>query len=243
VLGRLFGRKKPDPQPGGAGSATRTIDPALHARAKATADLIGPGIMGIASGERGVHVESMFVALGAVAGYGCQIAARLAPPQVIIADPGRTPWAEARGADGKTYYFGDAPNHYLLEAPDSFWNVAAGIIGQIGTQPVPDHREIAAHVAATVGGPEFGAIRFPPGTSAAHAPWDYLTALWPEVRVRLDQGGLAPTEWPVGFGITAQIALLAAEEIIEPAAGLAITMEAAVAMAKVDPSSLGLRAD
>ena len=125
MLGRLFGRRRPDPQPATGRVETGTIDPELQSRAKATADLIGPGIMGIASGERGVHVESMFVALGAVAGYGCQIAARLAPPEAVMNDPGRTPWAEAKGADGKTYIFGDATNHYLLEGGESFWAIAA----------------------------------------------------------------------------------------------------------------------
>ena len=131
----------------------------------------------------------------------------------------------------------------MLEAPDSFWALAAGVIGQISVRPVPDHLEIAAHVAATIGAPEFGLIRFPAGTSAAHAPRDYLTALWPDVRARLDEGGLAPEEWPIGFGITAQIALFAAKDVIEPSVGLAMTMEAAIAMAKVDPAPLGLRAD
>ena len=243
MLGRLFGRREPGSQPASGGFETRTIDPALHARAKATADLIGPGIMGIASGERGVHVESMFVALGAVAGYGCQIAARLAPPEAVVRDASRTPWAEAKGADGQTYFLGDAPNHYLLEGPESFWAVAAGTIGQLGSAPPPDHLEIAAYVAGTIGGPDFGVIRFPAGTSAAHPSWHYLKALWPEVRNWLDQGGLVPTEWPVGFGITAQIALLAAKDVIEPATGLGLTMEAATAMAKVDPACLSLRAD
>ncbi len=54
---------------------------------------------------------------------------------------------------------------------------------------------------------------------------------------------LAPAQWPLGFGITAQIALLAAKDVIEPSVGLAMTMEGAVAMAKVDPAPLGLRAD
>jgi hypothetical protein len=242
MLGKLFRRRKPEPANESASEAL-AIDPELYARARAAADLIGPGVMAIATGERGVHVESMLVALGAVAGYGCQVAARLAPPEAVLADPGKTPWAQVTGADGRTYFFGDAVNHYLLEAPASFWGVAAGIIGQRSARPVPDPFEIVRHVAETVGGAGFGAIRFPPGTSAAHSPWEYLGALWPDVRDRLDESGLAPGDWPLGFGIAAQIALFAAQEVIEPTVALAMLMETAVAMAKVDPAALGLRAD
>lgn len=219
------------------------VTPELYARSKATADLIGPDVMAVASGERGVHVESMMVALGAVAGFGCQIAARLAPPAAIFADPARTPWAEVAGADGQTYYFGDAANYYLLEAPTSFWSVAAGVIGQISTQPVPNLAEIVRHVSMTVGGPDFGVIRFPPNTNASASPRDYLVALWPRVRARLDEGGLAPDEWSIGLGVCAQIALFAAKDVIEPAVGLAIMVESAVAMAKIDPASSGLSAN
>jgi hypothetical protein len=223
--------------------ATTAAGGDLYVRAKAAADLIGPGAMSVATSERGVHVESMLVALGAVAGVGCQVAARLSPPPEAVGSDDTVRWVEARGADGRSYFLGDAGNHYLLEAPMSLWNVAAGVLQRLDAGPPPDIIEIVRHVAGTIGTDHFGAIRFPPGTSAAHAPTDYLSRLWPEVRERLGRSDLAVSEWCVGFGIAAQIMLMAAQEAINPVAGLSILMETAVAMAKIDPAGYGLRSD
>lgn len=219
--------------------ATLPIGADLFARAKAAADRIGPAAMSVATTERGVHVESTLVALGAVAGYACQVAARIAPPPFDPAD-GRRPIMEARGADGRIFYFGDAINHYLLEAPTSFWSLAAGGVPQSGGRPLPDIIAIVRHVAESVGGEGFGEIRFPPGTSAAFPPSHYLRLLWPGARERLTESGLAPEEWPIALGIAAQIMLLAVKPAMEPAAALAILAETAVVTSKIDPAPLGL---
>lgn len=218
---------------------TLPIGADLFARAKAAADMIGPAAMSVATTERGIHVESTLVALGAVAGYACQAAARIAPPPFDPADE-RTPIVEARGADGRLFYFGDAINHYLLEAPASFWSVAAGNAAQLNGRPLPDIVEIVRHVAASVGGEGFGEIRFPPGTSAAFSPSRYLCLLWPGARERLAENGLAPEEWPIALGLAAQIMLLMMKPAIEPVVALAILAETAVVTSKIDPAPLGL---
>jgi hypothetical protein len=238
VFRKLFGR-------GGAKdeSTTTAVGGDLYVRAKAAADLIGPGAMSVAMSERGLHVESMLVALGAVAGFGCQIAARLSPPPEAVGSDQTVRWVEAQGADGRSYFLGDAGNHYLLEAPMSLWNVAAGVLPGLGAGAPPDIIEIVRHVAGTIGTEDFGSIRFPPGTGASHAPTEYLVRLWPDTRERLGRSDLAVSEWCVGFGIAVQIMLMAAREATDPVAALGILMETAVAMAKIDPAGYGLRSD
>jgi hypothetical protein len=187
VFEKLFRRRQADADQG----SIQAIGGDLYSRAKAAADLIGPGPMSVAMSDRGVHLESMLVAHGALAGFACQVAARISPPPEAIRDDSTVRWAEVRGADGQAYFMGDAINHYLLESPTSFWSVAAGIVPQLSAQPLPDPIEIVRHVVTTIGTDGFGSIRFPAGTSAADSPSNYLRRLWPIARQKLDQSGAA----------------------------------------------------
>jgi hypothetical protein len=239
MFDKLF-RRRPAPADE---DSTMTLPADLAARAKAAADLIGPGAMSVAMSERGVHVESLLVALGAVAGYACQVAAWISPPPAAIRDESTVRGVEVRGADGRSYFLADAINHYLLESPMSVWNVAAGVIPQLSARALPDVAEIVQHVASSIGTESFGAIRFPPGTSAGHPPSEYLSRLWPTTREKLDQSGLSPAEWSIAFGIAGQIMLFAARDTVEPTIALAILIETAVAMAKIDPAPLSITRD
>jgi hypothetical protein len=249
VFGRLFGRGKPRPDAATASPELQALrdviareqasDPLIAA--KVGAQKLNGWVMGAVTTERGVHVESLFVALGALAGFACQMAARhlvRTAPQ-----PGwQAPWAEATGADGRTYHFGDAINHILLEAPMSLWAVAAGTMQRISDQPVPDATAIVSHVAATVGSGDFGAIRYPEGTSAGDTPLNYLRAFWPAASEIMTALGVPLESWPVLFGIAAQENLAMARQVIEPAVALTLFMECAVAMSKVDPADAGIGA-
>lgn len=243
---KLFGKDKaPDPEP--ESPELRALKDVI-ARERPNDPLIGPKVgadkiqnwvMGAVETERGVHVESLFVALGALAGFACQMSARR-----LLQDGGHpdfgTPWAEVGGADGRTYHFGDAINYELLEAPMSLFAVSAGIIAKISEQPVPDMVPIVRHVAETVGGGAFGTIRFPEGTAAGDTPINYLIHFWhvvPEIAYPL---GIDEREWPTLFGIAAQNCLSMAREVIAPTVALTLFMESAIAMAKVDPRDMGL---
>lgn len=243
---KLFGKDKaPAPEPESPElralkeviARERPGDPLIGA--KVGADKVQNWVMGAVETERGVHVESLFVALGALAGFACQTSARHRLQDGAHPDWG-TPWAEVGGADGRTYHFGDAINHDLLEGPMSLFAVAAGIIPHISDRPVPDMVPIVRHVAETVGGGQFGVIRFPEGTAAGDTPLNYLIHFWhvvPEIAYPL---GIDEREWPSLFGIAAQNSLSMAREVIAPTVGLTLFMESAIAMAKVDPRDIGL---
>jgi hypothetical protein len=249
MFGRLFGRKQ------AAAAPAPVEDPALagllayiqenkadpEIAAKVAGHQIDAWLMQCVETEQGVHIESLLVALGALGGLACQYSARFALKAGALPALD-TPWAEAKGADGHTYHLGDAINHCLLEGPYNLWALTAGFVQHKTGRPVPDVGEIAAHVAATIGGPDFGLIRYPEGTSAAERPIDYVQRLWPTARQRLELLGVHPGQWPLAFGFAGQEALSDALSIIDPEAALMMFIESAVAMAKIDPGEYGLDA-
>ncbi len=251
MFGKLFGRNRAEtasqaePELSadlrikrGAIEQGRAGDPLIVAKVGA-AD-INAWLMQAVTTERGVHVESLLVALGSLGGFSCQLAARHA--LCTMPHHWDHPWAVADGADGRRYFLGDAINHYALEGQYSLWSLAAGIFPQISDRPVPDLGAIVSHVVGTIGGGGFGEIRFPPGTSAGDDPINYVRHFWPPTRAHLDQLGLVPDDWPPAFGIAAQEVLTLAKDVVDPAAALTMIVESAVAMAKLDPAELGIDA-
>lgn len=250
MFGKLFGRGNATPPPAPEGpelSADERIrrmaiedgrgqDPLIAARIGA--DDVRAWLMQATETERGVHVESLFVSLGALGGFACQLAARHS--LTTVPHQWDHPWAIANGADGRTYYFGDAINHYLIEGHYSLWSLAAGILPQLGADPVPDVGPLVTHVAATVGGGEFGEIRYPEGTSAGDTPVNYVRHFWPPVADRLVRIGTVPDDWPPLFGLLAQELLTLAKDVIAPSVALTLIMESAIAMAKLDPAEVGI---
>ena len=100
---------------------------------------------------RGVHVESLLVTLGSLAGFCCvdstlkQIALMgKTSREVGIIDVGMS--------NGQRYYLGDPINNLLAESDHSLWALVAGAANQLGTQDYPDFADIAKHVAGTLGG-------------------------------------------------------------------------------------------
>ncbi len=248
---KLFGRKDEN-VPAPPASPPQDLRAALMAEAiaqvKADDPLVGPKIgarelnnwlLECAKSERGVHVETMLTMLGSLAGFSCQIAARHA----LLRGPGNwgTPWAMATGADGATYYFGDGINHFLLEDQYSFWSLAAGTVAGLGEE-VPDVIPVVQHVTATIGTEDFGRIRYPQDTSADDLPVTYVRNLFPDVQANFERLGLDPGEWPIAFGLAAQEFLHMAKDVVAPPSARMILRVGAIAMAKVDPASLGIQA-
>ena len=184
-----------------------------------------------------VHVETMLSALGALAGFGCQIAVREAIKAGRLNPEGAL--VEVTTNDGATYYFGDQLNQPLLEAPISVWKLIAGGAQHAGAQELHDIIEIVTHVSATVGSPEFGVLRVDASHQPHEAPIDALKKHWAssyELARSLDADPIM-TGWY--FAGAAQTVIIDAKEVIDPALAYRIVMEAAVAMSKVDPRAIG----
>lgn len=229
-----------------------TIDPAKASLLKALAEqrsadpLVGAKIAGkeiltrLLNGmksERGVHVESLLTALGAIAGFACQMGVRAESETKGVAPP----FTVVTTSDGRNLYYGDALNAPLAEGRYSIWSLCAGAAQHLGAQ-LPDVREIFQHATASAGTPAFGTPRFPGEGRAGDLPINYVRAIWPSVRTILAELCFGPSEWPIAAGLAAQEAILMAKATIDPGAAVKIVMESAIPMSKIDPREVGAAA-
>ncbi len=208
--------------------------------------LIGPKLGGRAlaesliarlRGPRGVHIETLLCAVGSLAGYSVQASVR----ELLVKRGGEaeeTVFVIANGSDGKKYFFGDALNKPLAEDQFSVWSLAAGVATHLGCQQQVDVEEIFKHVAATVGGPEFGIPRIPEGHRPADPPSNWVKHAWPKALATVQDYCESPLEWPVACGIAIQEVMSQAKGVIDPCLALTIIMECAIPMSKVDATTL-----
>jgi hypothetical protein len=208
--------------------------------------LIGPKLGGRAlaqsliSGlkdQRGVHIETLLCAVGSLAGYSVQASVR----ELLVkqgGEPEEKVFVIANGSDGKKYFFGDALNKPLAEDQYSVWNLAAGVATHLGCQQPVKVEEIFKHVAATVGGPEFGIPRIPEGRRPGDPPSSWVKHAWPKALATVQDYCESPSEWPASFGIAIQEVMTQAKGVIDPCLALSIVMECAIPMSKVDATTL-----
>lgn len=214
--------------------ARRAQDPLIGAKVGAKEAL--HRIIHAMQGERGVHIDSLLCALGALAGYACQASARARAQAEGNTDADI--FTLVRGVDGKQYFYGDAINWPLVEAPLSVWSLAAGVVQQLGGSTFADPLEIFRYVAGSVGGEGFGIPRWPAGHGSAQPPRDYVAIFWPMLLPVLEMLCTQPSEWPVLYGLAIQEAIVLGKDALAPELALNIVMESAVPMSKIDLTSI-----
>jgi len=207
-----------------------TPDSAFLDGAAEAAGIILDRMLGAMTSDRGVHVESLFTALGAHAGHACQLAAL---DGLATGHPDYTglSYIEVKGANGDEYLFGDAINRPLAEHRFSFWELVGTKVRELSGE-VPDANEYFAHSAATVGGDQFGLPRYAEGTAADDTPRGYLPSfdvLLPSIRVSAPD----PQQWPVAYGIAVRSALDLTRGQFDYAVLTRIVMDSAIAMSKL----------
>ena len=186
---------------------------------------------------KGVHIETLLGIVGSLAGYSCQASLRaeciqsqgLAENQVFVI---------MTGADGRKYYFGDRLNKPLAECQYSVWGLSAGAAQDLGAKDLIAIDEVFAHVAGTVGSDLFGIPRIPENHKPSDLPANYVKFIWSKFLPIVKQYCASPAEWPILFGLAAQEALGMGKNVIDPALALAIVMECAIPMSKVDIDAL-----
>jgi hypothetical protein len=247
---KLFDRFKSEPPPA---SALRAADPARWedelvqriAEMSGKDPLIGAKVGGkevlermleAMQTERGVHVESTLGALGALAGYACQASVRARARAEGLDETAL--FTQAQCADGKVYFFGDELNRPLAEDQYSVWSIAAGGAQAAGCKDIAAPDDVFAHVAATVGSPEFGLPRLTPEHPMHDTPINYVEALWPEVFRLASKFCPDPEHWPVLLGLAIQDLMLQAQGVLNPCLALHIVTECAIPMSKIDRGPL-----
>jgi len=217
--------------------------------------------------ERGVHIETLLMVIGAVVGCAAQNAA-----WIEVKDRGSTvpdiPFADAQNGKaipqaaflsfsmptGEKYYFGDLLNSHLSPQPGfdrlTLWALAAGAAVQAGLSQsdVPSNEPMFSHVTRSVGTPDFGM----PDVPAKHRPHmalrDAVKNAWPFARrvlllplppqIPADEPPLSEQHWPIIASLVAAGYIKAAKNVLDLKLGLTLVMEAAIAASKVDQRSL-----
>ncbi len=182
--------------------------------------------------SKGVHVESLLSALGALAGYSCQANLRAQALAKGMAETAAFQIIKTK--DGKNYFFGDPLNNALAGSQHSVWGLAAGAAQDGGAKELPDLQEIFEHTASVIGSDQFGIPRIPDNHRASATPINYLRDIWPTLFPTVKLFCPNPVDWPILFSLAIQEAIDAGKGTIDPAFALKIVMESAIPMSKVD---------
>jgi hypothetical protein len=202
----------------------------------------------------GVHVETLLVGIGAIAGFAGQNAALIRgvgatqeagavpPTSIVLATTKEGPWI----------LLGDWINGYIVPQEGSqfpLYNFAAGAAISAGVKPesLPDFHEMFRHVVSTAGTNAFGKVRAPAGHDPSLQPIDFLKAggwrLTKDVMALKPPAGiteppLEESHWPIIASIVAGGVINQAQSVLAPDIAYAMVMEAAIIAAKVFPDTI-----
>lgn len=182
--------------------------------------------------SRGVHIESLLTALGALAGYSCQASLRA---RAVAQDmPETAPFQVIETRDGKRYFFGDALNHALGGSQLSVLAFAGGAAQHMGAKDFPDFEDAFQHTSSVLGSAQFGIPRLPDEHKPGDTPLNYLKAFWPVIHPTAKLFCQTPEEWPILYGMAIYDAICAGKDAIEPGMAFRIVLESVIPMSKVD---------
>jgi hypothetical protein len=240
MFGKLFGSKKEEKKEQLQDPRTTALINAIHERSKedplAGAKLgskeVFQRLLDGMKDSKGVHIESLLTALGALAGYSCQ--ANLRSQATAKGMPETAPFQVVETKDGKRYYFGDPLNNALAGSQHSVWGLVGGAAQHAGAKEFPDINEIFQNTTSVIGTEQFGIPRLPDNHKPADTPLNYLKALWPALFPTVKLFCPNPLDWPILYSLAVQEAIYAGKDSIDPALAFRIVMESAVPMSKVD---------
>lgn len=228
---RLFGKPTaPAPKPPPAASVDAPSAEEI-ARARVASGAVLTAVMHALKDDRGIHLESLFCALGAVAGCACQASVRA--EAVAAGEPPDSRFEVATTVDGKRYLFGDALNRPLAENRLSLWSLVAGAAAHDGAHQLPDLVEVFKHNAAVLGSEAFGVPRIPIQHPLHDLPSNYARKLWPQVQQVLVRELPEPRLWPVALGLAIQDLMAKTRGNVPPEIIARIVIESAIPVSKV----------
>lgn len=240
----VFGRKKMgapppvEPQDGRQWVIDRlkpTDQPGSMEHAQSRGQALFDDAYNMMKNDRGVRIEDMLAMLGSVGGHLCLTAVldglnkeRLTPQDIGM--------AVVSGKDGHQYYFGDAPNWLLCEAPYSLVSLLFGAANAHGAPVSLEmlHADMAL-VAQRVGSAAFLDLDLPEDHEVI-SPIDLISHFAPFVRYSV-MGGAAPAvRLPIVVGFALQQAIDVGRQSLDPMMMATIAMKCAMRSAKIDPA-------
>ncbi len=184
--------------------------------------------------ERGVRIEDIVAMLASVGGHLC-LTAVLGALQAEDRGPDDIGMVVIRGHDGNIYYFGDAPNWMLCEAPHSLVSLVFGAAHEhrapVNIQMLHDEMKLVAQRAGT---PQFLDLEVP-AEHQVDSSLNWARSFTPLVANSIKQGG-TPDFWaPVVIGFALQQAIDVGRQSLEPMMMTRIALGCALRAAKIDP--------
>jgi hypothetical protein len=192
------------------------LDPLQHAKA-GSRELVG--IVAEQLQSRGdTRPESLLCALGALAGFACQVSAR------TNAFAHGMPERDRLSEDLCLLLFG-------MEY--SVYGLVAGAARHHGCTAFPEPAEIWAHVAKSAGTAEFGVPRLPPEHAPRDLPAAYLRLFWPMLKPVISRHCSNPAHWPVMCALALQQAIERGQGTLEPGMAMRVALESALPIARI----------
>ena len=241
----VFGRKGPsDPQPPAAprdGRAwaqehfKRNEQPGSLGYAQAIGLRLFDEAYHAMKNERGVRIEDIVAMLSSVGGH-LSLTAVLEGLQLDRLGPDDIGMVVMRGHDGNIYFFGDAPNWMLCEAPHSLVSLLFGAAHEQGAPVSVEmlHAEMKL-VAQRAGTPQFLELDLPE-EHKVDSPLNWARSFTPHVTSSIKSAG-TPDFWaPVVIGFALQQAIDAGRQSLDPMMITRIAMGCALRAAKIDPA-------
>jgi len=162
----------------------------------------------------------------------------------------------ATAKSGEKYFFGDLINGYLMHQSTTVDYHLFGILAAAAVQSgakykeLPDCLPMFARAARTIGTPEYGILHPPKPLSPHFTPREALNEFWPHVKFILERSdghgsvepakghNVKPEYWPLVTALVARQFLLWAKDTVDPRVAVALIMESAIAMSKIDPEKV-----
>jgi len=157
---------------------------------------------------------------------------------------------------GERYYFGDLINGYMVwqkttvDAPLFALLASAAVEAGVKPDELPNLTPMFSNASKTIGTAEYGILHPPAPLAPQLTPRQALERFWPRVKFILErtdgQGIVAPAKgrnvrpeyWPLVTALVARQTLQWSKGTIDPRVGLALIMESAIVMSKIDPGSV-----
>jgi len=195
-----------------------------------------------------LHPETLFSTVGALTGFAAQLAVRQASLAAGRAETDGLLTVES--ASGERFYFGDRLNAMLVphrREDLTVWSVIGGEAMRLGARELPNGIDIFERVTKSIGAADFGVPAMPEG----HKPWlmprRAVEIFWPSVRTAFTREPVVPVpgfklveprHWPLALAAVGAGYLALGKDTLAPTQAVALFMEAAVAMSKIDPTAV-----
>lgn len=187
---------------------------------------------------KGVRMENILALLSSVGGQQCiepllrQAAAQGMSPQdlgIMV----------VQANDGRTYYFGDAPNKLLVESQYALLSLAFGAAQDCGAPVTVEmiHEEMGAVAKAVGSGDAFFEFDLPE-RNRIDSPANWAARFTAKFVDACDLYRVPPLQRATAFGFALYQAITMGKDAIDPLVAARIVLGCAVRCAKADPNML-----